>query len=169
MLNCDCFQQFKHTRFSVGVLYLSTENLPRELRFKRENILIVGIIPGPSININSYLEPLIDELLLLWDGIAVTINGQKKVIQAALSCIACDVLDARKVGGFIGHKGNRGCSICLKEFNIDSFGDYPDYSSFKLNKLYEADHDYSQMGSPFSRKGPHYHSENGDPGSQRYY
>ena len=134
MLNCDWFQPFKHTRFSVGVLYISIENLPRELRFKRENILIVGIIPGPSepsMNINSYLEPLIDELLLLWDGITVTINGKKEKIRAALSCIACDVPAARKVGGFIGHKGKRGCSRCLKEFKVESFGDYPDYSGFK--------------------------------------
>ena len=29
MLNCDWFLPFKHTRFSVGVLYTSIENLPR--------------------------------------------------------------------------------------------------------------------------------------------
>ena len=114
----------------MGVLYLAVENLSRELRFKRENILIVGIIPGPSepsMNINSYLEPLIDELELLWDGVAVMINGQKKTIRAALSCIACDVPAARKVGGFIGHNGKYGCNRCLKEFKVESFGDYPDF------------------------------------------
>lgn len=77
----------------------------------------MGIIPGPSepsMNIYSYLEPLIDELLLLWDGITVTINGKREKIRAALSCIACDVPAARKIGGFIGHKGKRGCSRCLR-------------------------------------------------------
>ena len=84
--------------------------------------MIVGIIPGPSkpsMNINSYLKPLVDELALLWAGIAVTINGQKKTIWAALSCIACA---ARKVGGFVGHKGKHGCSRCLKEFKVEKFG-----------------------------------------------
>lgn len=47
MLNCDWFQPFKHMQFSVGVLYLALENLPREFRFKHENIMIAGIIPGP--------------------------------------------------------------------------------------------------------------------------
>ena len=43
MLNCDWFQPYKHTQFSIGVIYLAIENLPREYRFKRENIIIVGI------------------------------------------------------------------------------------------------------------------------------
>ena len=106
-------------------MYLSIENLPRELRFKSK---IVGIIPGPSessMNIDSYLEPLIDELLLLWDGITVTIM---EVIWAPLSCIACDVPAARNVGGFIGHKGKWGCSRCLNELKASVT---PDYSSFK--------------------------------------
>lgn len=34
MLNCDWFQPFKHTQFSVGVLYIAVENLPRQVRFK---------------------------------------------------------------------------------------------------------------------------------------
>ena len=74
MLNCDWFQPFKHTQYSVGVLYLALENLPREVRFKRENIIIVGLIPGPtepSKTINSYLRPLVDELKRLWEGVTL--------------------------------------------------------------------------------------------------
>ena len=48
-------------------------NLLRNERFKRENVILVGIIPGPSeppLNINTYLSPLVDELLVLWnDGV----------------------------------------------------------------------------------------------------
>lgn len=33
MLNCDWFQPFRHA-FTVGVLYLALENLPRDVRFK---------------------------------------------------------------------------------------------------------------------------------------
>ncbi len=48
ILNCDWFQPFKHTQFSIGILYLVVGNLPRELRYKRENILIVvGICLDP--------------------------------------------------------------------------------------------------------------------------
>ncbi len=57
MLNIDWFQPYKHTISSVGVIYL---NLPRTLRFKVENLIIVGIIPGPSEpqhDINSLYTP----------------------------------------------------------------------------------------------------------------
>ena len=122
MLNCDWFQPFQHTQFSVGVLYIAVQNLPRAIRFRQENILIVGIMPGPSeptMNVNSYLDPLIEDLLALWSGVAVSICGEKK-IRAALSYVACDVPAARKIGGFVGLKGRRGCSRCLKEFPVNS-------------------------------------------------
>ena len=48
MLNCNWFQPFHHTQYSIGVIYLVILNLPRTIRFKPENIIIVGIISGPS-------------------------------------------------------------------------------------------------------------------------
>lgn len=48
MLNCDWFQPFHHTQYSIGVIYLVILNLPRTIRFKPENIIIAGIIPGPN-------------------------------------------------------------------------------------------------------------------------
>ena len=71
MLNVDWFQPFKLARYSVGVVYLVIMSLPRNERFKVENVIVVGIIPGPhepSGSIKSYLSPLVDELLLLWEG-----------------------------------------------------------------------------------------------------
>ena len=94
ILNCDWFQPFKHTQYSVGVLYLAVANLPRHIRFCRENIMVVGIIPGPSEpskNINSYLDPLATDLKQLWTGVTVKINGRPTAIRAALYCLACFV------------------------------------------------------------------------------
>lgn len=65
MLNVDWFRVFEHTSYSIGMIYLVIHNLPRTLRFK-ENILIVSSIPGPhepKLTINSYLKPMVDELL----------------------------------------------------------------------------------------------------------
>lgn len=42
MLNIDWFQPFKLTQYSVGVIYLVIMNLPRSIRFKSENVIIVG-------------------------------------------------------------------------------------------------------------------------------
>ena len=57
-LNVDWFQPFKHVSNSIGVIYLSILNLPRTERYKPENIILCGIIPGPvepKETINSYL------------------------------------------------------------------------------------------------------------------
>ena len=48
MMNVDWFQPFKHSPYSVGVIYLALMNLPRSERVKRENVIIAGIIPGPG-------------------------------------------------------------------------------------------------------------------------
>ena len=38
MLNFDFFQPYKHVPYSVGVIYLTVMNLPRELRYKQETL-----------------------------------------------------------------------------------------------------------------------------------
>lgn len=62
MLNIDWFQPYELSTYSVGVMYLVFLNLPRSIRFKRENVVLVGVIPGPtkpSLLLNTYLNPLV--------------------------------------------------------------------------------------------------------------
>ena len=40
MLNCDWFQPHNQTQYSIGVIYLVVLNLPCDIRFKPENIII---------------------------------------------------------------------------------------------------------------------------------
>lgn len=47
-LNVDWFNPFKHTQHSEGAIYLSVLNLPRNERFLQENVILVGVIPGPK-------------------------------------------------------------------------------------------------------------------------
>lgn len=57
MLNVDWFQPYKHSTYSLGVIYLVILNFPRNIRYKLENSIIIGFIPGPhepSGNINTY-------------------------------------------------------------------------------------------------------------------
>ena len=69
-LNIDWFQPFKRTNYSVGTIYVAIQNLPGEQRFLSENTILVGIIPcEPSKVINTILEPLVNNLLKLWDGV----------------------------------------------------------------------------------------------------
>ena len=37
-----------YIEYSVGAIYLIIQNLPRSMRYKRENVILVGLIPGPK-------------------------------------------------------------------------------------------------------------------------
>ena len=87
----DWFQPYKHRIYSVGVIYLAIMNLPHAIRFKRENIIIIGLLPGPaepSKTINTYLTPLVSELLVLWDGVLIKIHSAgTQSIRCAILCV----------------------------------------------------------------------------------
>ena len=127
MLNVDWFQPYTHTNHSCGVMYLVLMNLPREERFKPENVIMVGIIPGPRVpkgDINYFLKPLVDELIDFWDGVIIAdtllLGGMFKV-RVALLALSCDVPAARKCGGFAGHsaaKGTYNFNIVISQYNI---------------------------------------------------
>ena len=96
LFNCDWFQSFKHSQYSVGVLYLIILNLPRSIRFKPENVIIAGIISGPSEPIynemNSFLRPLVKELNSLWEyGFTLDNQGNTVTSYAALLGSVCDI------------------------------------------------------------------------------
>ena len=75
MLNLDWFQPFDGTSHSTEVLYAAIYNLPRDIRFKRENLLIISILPGLNEvslhKINHYMAPMVDELESLWSGMTL--------------------------------------------------------------------------------------------------
>ena len=120
MLNVDFFQPYKHVNYSVGALYAVVMNLPRNLRYKLENVVMIGLMPGPhepKHDMNTYLKPFVNELLELWQGVNMEIHhiGKRK-IRVALLCVACDLPAGRKVCGFLGHSARLGCSRCYKNF-----------------------------------------------------
>ena len=137
MLNVDWFQSFKHREYSVGVIYLSIMNLPLTLRYKRENIIIVGTLQGPfepSKDINHYIQPLVQELLVLWNGVEVeTADKGVQHIRCALLYVCCDLPASKKVCGFLSHSANLGCSKCFSEFSTGVFG-VQDYSGFERSQ-----------------------------------
>ena len=103
MMNCDWFQPYKRrSDFSVGVLYLVLMNLPREERFKRENVFLVGIIPALSrepVSLNQFLCPLVDELKALWIGLSFVASISPLFplkFRAALLCASSDIPSSRK-------------------------------------------------------------------------
>lgn len=47
LINVDWFEPYKHVKYSVGAIYIAILNFPRRLRFRREYMILIGIIPGP--------------------------------------------------------------------------------------------------------------------------
>ena len=125
MLNLDWFQPFDGTSHSTGVLYAAICNLPRDIRFKCENLLIISILPGPNEvrlhKINHYLAPMVDELGSLWGG--MTLNRtyeyrEGRQIRAALILVSCDIPAARKICGHVSALA--ACHRCEKRGNYEN-------------------------------------------------
>ena len=76
---------------------------------------ILGILPGPnepSVHINTFLRPLVDDLLNLWEGVPFVYEGSRHVMRAALTAVTADLPALRKVTQFLGHKADLGCTRC---------------------------------------------------------
>ena len=121
ILNLDWFQPYKHLTYSVGVLYLSVLNLPSHIRYSNAHTILVGILPGPKepkLTVNTYLEPLVNDLMEFWSGVRLYVNGcGETIVRCALLCVACDSPAGRKACGFLGHTANLGCTKCTKVFS----------------------------------------------------
>ena len=76
MINLNWFQPFELSVYSYRAIYGVICNLPREIKFKKENILTLSLLPGLSEvklhKINHYLALIVDELLEFWDGIKIS-------------------------------------------------------------------------------------------------
>lgn len=106
-------------------------NILRSIRFKTENVILVGTIPALK-HLNHFLNPAIDELSALWKGIKVnTHNSPSSPVenQAAVLCFASDIPAARELRGFLSHSKRQGCSHCYKEFP-GGFGEQRNYGGF---------------------------------------
>jgi hypothetical protein len=139
MINLDWFQPFESSAYSSGVLYGVICNLPREVRFKRENILTLGLLPGPNEvklhKINHYLSPIVDELLEFWSGFLLPSTSEHpegKRIRLAVICCSNDIPAARKLCGHISALA--ACHRCYKRANIDgrkmNFGGFDDMADW---------------------------------------
>ena len=100
-----------------------------------ENVILLGLIPGPSEPkkvMNSYLGPFVQDLLEFWEGIMIWSNLSQSFVKTrlALICVMCDIPATRKVCGFAGHSAAHGCSKCFKEFQFGICDNKLDYSGY---------------------------------------
>jgi len=123
-LNVDGFNAYGASNsgksLSIVGMYMVCFNLPPEIRYNIENVYLVGIIPGPdepsTSEVNHFLRPLVDGLLILWrDGIYLSRTPKHchgRLIRAALIPLICDLPAARRVSGLGAHSFRLFCSEC---------------------------------------------------------
>ena len=138
-LNCDWFQAYKDS-YSIGAIYLTIQNLPREIRNLRTNTILVCLINGPkepkTYEMNHYLRPLVKELLALMNGVEMqTRKHGKQVVKAALSLCMMDLPAQRKVAGFTSFNSINACMKCKKQFKGIKKGDKTrDFTDFEVER-----------------------------------
>ena len=123
-------------KISVGIISLVCLNLPPDIRYKPENMFLVGIIPGPNepplMSINFFLKPLVDDFLKLWEpGIYFSrTDGHRdgRLVRCAIVCVVCDLPAAKKTAGFAAHNHTHFCTYC----HCTSNG--PGYRNFNYTK-----------------------------------
>ncbi|GBE89668.1 hypothetical protein SCP_1603320 [Sparassis crispa] len=124
-LAMDGFNPFSNKavgkRVSSTGIYMVCLNLPREYRYRMENMFLVGIIPGPTEpslhEINHLLRPLVDDLLDFWDpGVWYSSTPQHptgRLVRCAVVPLICDLPAARQVAGFASFSTLKHfCSFC---------------------------------------------------------
>ena len=121
----------------------------RDIRFKHENILILGILPGPSEpslhKINHYLSPIVDDLDSLWHGVTLKSTAERseeKTIRAALILVLCDVPAARKICGHISalvqcHQCEKRANYVNNQHNFGGMNNMNDWFIQKDSALYQ--------------------------------
>jgi hypothetical protein len=68
---------------------------------------------------NSFLQPLVSELLEFLDGVPMSVHGRDGLqeVKCALLCVASDLPAARKICGFLGHSAR--APDARKNFQVD--------------------------------------------------
>jgi hypothetical protein len=144
MINLDWFQPFNSSAYSSGVIYGVICNFSHDIRFKRENMLYLGLLSEPKEaklhKINHYLSPIVDELLEFWDGVSLPstdLHPTGKRIRMAVICCSNDIPAARKLCGHISalvscHRCYKIANISGRKFNYGRFNDMTEWFVLKL-------------------------------------
>ena len=139
IINVDWFQPFERTVYSSGAIYGAICNLPRELRFKPENMLILGLMPGPNEaklhQINHYLAPIVDQFQSFWARVKLDRTFEHlsgRLIKCAVIACCCDIPAARKLCGH--YSANVCCHRCLKVARNRNFSGMDDIEDWFVAK-----------------------------------
>ncbi|CAE6431615.1 unnamed protein product, partial [Rhizoctonia solani] len=120
----DGFTLFKRRRRGLSTAWpiiIINYNLHPRIRNRLENVICVGVIPGPKQckDLNSFLVPLLDELLELESGVdcptppTLDREGSNFVFRAFVIIIFGDMPAVAKLLMLKGHNAIKPCRACM--------------------------------------------------------
>lgn len=111
----DGIPMFKSSKVSIWPVYLSINVLPFEERWKRENLLFLGLWFGDQKpNANNYFNKFYDQLKMLFRGINITLPDNEIIkVRALLIIGTCDLPAKCQFLNFTHYIGAYGCRSCL--------------------------------------------------------
>ncbi len=119
-----CCQYPHHYHILLNILhYLLSAVTVYPHQIFQTNCSPCGSLPGPhelKLNINSFQNPLVCELLKFWEGIDMSMNkNMNKTVCCALVYVACGISAVRKVCGFLSHNAKLGCTCCSRNVAVE--------------------------------------------------
>lgn len=115
-LSFDGFGPFKRRKHTCWPIILFNYNLPPEVRFKLSNLICVGVIPGPkqAKDTDSFLAPLVDELLAAAEGVRTydAVKEEFFPLHVYLIVVFGDMPAVAKLMRMKGHNGVSPCRVC---------------------------------------------------------
>ncbi|XP_024178645.1 uncharacterized protein LOC112184626 [Rosa chinensis] len=108
------------SKYSCWPVILVTYNLPPWLIMKRKHMMLTLLISGPKQpgnDIDVYLEPLIDDLKMLWEGVRGVYDARQSEYFTLRGLLFWTINDFPAYGNLSGSivKGYNACPICLEK------------------------------------------------------
>lgn len=121
-LSSDGFNPYAalSSKYSCWPVILVTYNLPPWLCMKRKFMMLSLLISGPKQpgkDIDVYLQPLIDDLKLLWQGVECVYDSVREETFTLKAVLFWTINDFPAYGNLSGSvtKGYNACPICVDE------------------------------------------------------
>jgi hypothetical protein len=112
----DGYAPFRKRSKTAWPLLLYNYNLPPEVRFHLENILCVGVVPGPKKphDFDSFIWPLVQELVQLQAGVSAfdAVKKERFTLRAHLLVVFGDMPAVAMVMHMTGTNGVCPCRFC---------------------------------------------------------
>ncbi|XP_074283940.1 uncharacterized protein LOC141608493 [Silene latifolia] len=145
------------SQWSTWPVLLTIYNLPPWLCMKRKYLMMSLLISGPrqpGNDIDVYLEPLIDDLKLLWDEGVEVYDAYRRETFNLRAMIFCTINDFPAYGNLSGYtvKGAKACPVCEEDTISDRLVHGGKNVYLCNRRMLHRSHPYRKKMKPFNGK-----------------